>query len=102
MANLRIKWALPTTRESGKPLNPADIDRVEIDLSADEGGSWVQVGSFGPDTLETLVSDVDYGNWLVRGVVVDVAERRSNVVVAAIMNEDTTPPGELTLTLGLE
>lgn len=102
MANLRIQWTLPTTRESGKPLNPADIKHVRIEISADEGANFALVGDFTPDVLETLVQDVDFGTWTVRGLVVDTKNRVSAPAFGTAVNEDTTPPGELTLTLTLE
>lgn len=100
MANVRVQWALPTTRESGKPLNPADIEAVSIEISAD-GTNYAPVGDFAPNTLETVVSDVDFGEFFFRGTVRDTNGRVSNPVVASIVNEDTTPPGELSLTLEL-
>lgn len=102
MANLNIAWVLPTTRESGKPLNPADIDRVRIDISADLGVNWAQIGEFPPATLSTLVQDVDFGEWQVRGTVFDTKGRQSDPAVGTIVNEDTSPPSALTLTLTFE
>jgi hypothetical protein len=101
MANLNISWALPTTRESGKPLNPSDILHVRIEISADGGANYGLVGDFPPDVLNTVVQDVDFGEWTVRGLVADTKGRVSNPVVAQVVNEDTTPPSELTLVLEL-
>lgn len=98
MANVRVQWALPTTRESGRPLNPADIEAVVIDISAD-GVNFAPVGEFAPNLLETTVADVDFGEFFFRGTVRDTSGRVSNPVVASIVNEDTTPPSELTITL---
>lgn len=102
MANLRISWVLPTTRESGKPLNPADIAGVLIELSADRGASYVVVGNYPPNVLQTLIEDVDYGDWFVRGTVQDTAGRLSLPVVASINRQDTTNPGVVAITLTLE
>lgn len=99
MANVRVQWVLPTTRESGKPLNPADIKHVVIEVSADGGANYAPVGEFAPNELETTIQDVDFGEWFFRGTVVDTKDRASNPVVASILNEDTTAPSELTLTL---
>lgn len=99
MANVRVQWALPTTRESGKPLNPADIEAVSIEISADGGANYAPVGDFAPNVLETTVADVDFGEFFFRGTVRDTKGRVSNPVVASIVNEDSTPPSELTLVL---
>lgn len=101
MANLKIVWALPTTRRSGRPLDPAQIDRVEIALSADAGANFSVIDALPPEVLETIVQDIDPGTWLVRGIVYDTAGRASLPTVDSITVEDTTPPGELTLTLSL-
>lgn len=102
MSNLRIGWTLPTLRESGKPLKVEDIDHVRIEISADGGQNYALVGDFQPSVLETVVQDVDFGTWTVRGVVEDTKGRLSNPVVASVVNEDTTPPAELFITLNLE
>lgn len=102
MANLRVRWVLPTTRDSGKPLNPADIANVKLEISADLGVNYVVLGTFPPNVLETLVQDIDYGDWYVRGTVEDTAGRVSDPAVASVLNPDTTPPGALALTLSLE
>ncbi len=101
MATVRAAWVLPTTRESGKPLNVADIDHVRIEVSADLGETFGLVGAFPSNVLETIVEDVDFGTWTFRGTVVDSRGRESNPVEATIVVEDTTPPSELTLTLDL-
>lgn len=102
MANVRLRWVLPTTRQSGKPLAAEDIRSVEIAQSADGGQSFGVIDTFPPATLETLVNELEPGEWFFRGVVIDTANRRSNAVVKSITIADTTPPGELTLTLALE
>ena len=101
MANVRVQWVLPTTRESGKPLAVADIDHVLIEVSADGGANFAPVGSFLPDVLETTVTDVDFGEYFFRGTVTDTKGRKSNPVVDSVLNEDTTPPSELTIALDL-
>lgn len=101
MANLLIAWVLPTVRESGRPLPVEQIKHVEIDISAD-GVNFANLGAFTPDLLATEVSDLDIGQWLVRGVVVDTKDRPSGEYISSVEVEDNTPPGALqsiTLTL---
>jgi hypothetical protein len=95
MANVRLNWSLPTTRESGKPLNPADIAGVEIAVSADAGQNYVVSDVVTPATLETLFTDMEPGTWMFRGVVVDVAGKRSRDKFAQVVVPDLTPPGTL-------
>lgn len=95
MANVRVLWALPTTRESGKPLNPADIRHVRVEVSADGGANYAPVGDFPPTVLDTTVTDLDFGTWTFRGLVVDTQGRVSPPLVATFVNEDTTGPSAL-------
>jgi hypothetical protein len=101
MANLLIGWVLPTVRDSGRPLPVEQIAHVEIDISAD-GVNFAALGPFLPDVLATEVSDLDIGQWLVRGIVVDTKGRRSDEYISSVEVEDDSAPGmlnSLTLTL---
>lgn len=95
MANVNVVWSLPVTRESGKPLNVSDIDRVEIEISADAGANFGLVGKFGTDVTSTLLEAVDVGDWIVRGTVYDKAGRQSKPLLASFSIADTTPPSAL-------
>lgn len=95
MANVNVSWALPVTRESGKPLDPADISHVRIEVSADAGETFALVNDFPSDVLQTVVEGLDPGTWVFRGLVADVKGRVSAPVVTSITIEDTTAPGEL-------
>lgn len=93
--NVTLKWALPTTRESGKPLAVIDIRHVAIDVSADDGVTWSPLGAFPPEVLSTELTDLDFGKWAFRGVVEDTKGRVSNPLVASLTVEDSTPPSVL-------
>lgn len=93
--NITLQWALPVTRESGKPLAVTDIQYVEVSVSADDGASWAPIGAFPPSVLSTQVTDLDFGTWKFRGVVVDTKGRSSAPLEAVLVNEDTTPPSVL-------
>lgn len=93
--NVTLSWALPTTRESGKPLAVEDIQRVVVEVSANGGADWALVGTFAPDVLSTQVTDLDFGTWLFRGIVVDNKGRSSAPLEAVLVNEDTSPPSAL-------
>lgn len=95
MANLRVKWTLPKTRESGKPLAVEDIKHVRIEVSADDGANYALLGDFPPSVLETEAQDLDFGVYTFRGLVVDTANRVSQPLLAQWENADTTPPGAL-------
>ncbi len=93
--NVTLVWALPTTRASGKPLAVTDIKHVVIEISANDGNSWALLGEFPPQVLSTDLTDLDYGTWTFRGVVVDTKDRPSDPLLATLVNEDTTPPSVL-------
>lgn len=99
--NVNVNWVYPTTRESGKPLNPADIAAVELELSVDNV-LWTPYDTFPSPVLSTVIPELDIGTWYVRGVVVDTAGKRSKPLVGSVTVPDETAPGSLanlTLTL---
>lgn len=93
--NVTLQWALPNTRESGKPLAVTDIQYVDVMVSADAGATWAPIGAFPPSQLSTQITDLDFGTWLFKGVVVDTKGRSSQPLVATLVNEDSTPPSVL-------
>jgi len=93
MANLRITWVLPTTRESGKPLAPADIAGVDVELSADGGESFTSLGV--KAGTEFVITELEPGEWFVRGTVVDTKARRSAPLSGSAVIEDATAPSAL-------
>lgn len=96
--SVNVSWVLPTTRESGKPLNPADVAGVELSLSTD-GTTFSLYDTFVPAVLATVVPELEVGEWFVQGVVVDTAGKRSKPVVKSIVVPDESAPGALELTL---
>lgn len=96
--NVNVSWVLPTTRASGLPLNPADIAQVELSMSVD-GATWTEYDTFLPATTQTVVPELDIGEWFFRGVVRDTNGRLSAPVDASIVVPDDTAPGVLELTL---
>jgi hypothetical protein len=102
MANVKVNWLLPTTRESGKELLISDIDYVELSISADLGANYTLYDRYKPDVLETVVNELEPGTWYFSGVVVDLTGKRSKATEASIPILDSTPPGTLlSLTLSL-
>lgn len=101
MADVKVLWELPTTRDSGRPLKVEDIDYVRLEMSADEGVNFVTIDVFAPDVLETIVPELEIGTWVFRGTVVDKKARESDPVVASIVIEDESAPGPLKLFLSL-
>ena len=101
MANVNVNWVLPTTRTSGKPLNPADIAAMHLSISID-GVNFSPFNSFAPDVLSTEVTELEPGEWFFSGVVEDTQQRVSIPRVTSIVIPDTTPPsGLLSLSLNL-
>jgi hypothetical protein len=93
--NVTLNWALPTTRESGKPLAASDIQHVAVEVSADAGANFSLLGTFPPAVLSTQITDLDFGTWTFRGTVVDTKGRTSAPLEATLVNEDTSPPSAL-------
>lgn len=98
--NVTVAWVLPTTRDSGRPLNPADIAGVDLSISVD-GTTWSPYDTFLPAVTTTVVPELDIGEWFFSGVVRDTNGRTSTPVVSSIVIPDETAPGPLVLTLSL-
>jgi hypothetical protein len=92
--NVNVSWVLPTTRVSGRPLDPADIADVQLSLSAD-GVNWSPYDAFLPDVLSTVIPELEVGEWFVQGVVRDTNNRVSSPVVASVVVPDESAPGNL-------
>ncbi len=95
MRNVNIAWELPTTRESGFPLDPADIQHVEVSLSADLGANFILIDSLAPPTLNLLFPDLEIGDWIWRLAVVDTANKRSADVDVPVSVPDETNPSSV-------
>lgn len=91
--NVNVAWDLPTTRESGLPLEVDEILHVEVFLSADLGQTFTPINNIEPPTTEITVPDLDVGDWIFRLVVVDVDGRRSTNVDVNVNVPDETAPG---------
>lgn len=98
----RLNWVLPTTRESGEPLDPNDIVGVETFMSADMGNNYVSLGLHPPDVLEQVVADLGIGTYLFRAVVTDTQDRLSVPAEAQGVVPDETPPSAPELTVTME
>lgn len=94
MANVKVRWVLPTVRQSGRPLDISQIAGAEIAISADAGATFSVDGVYPPDVTETVFSELEAGDWLFRCVVIDTAGRRSNPALGGITIADESPPGE--------
>jgi hypothetical protein len=99
MSNLRLNWVLPTTRVGGEALTPAQIEFIEIQMSADGGLTYNGLVQAPPSTLEHLVVDADPGTYHFKGVVQDLDGRRSTSHDISTTNPGvpipTAPPSEL-------
>ena len=93
MRTFTITWDMPTTRESGLPLLGTDILHTEVSLSADQGASFGLLSNVVLPTREIVIPDLEVGTWIVRFVVVDTLNRRSQNADFELIVVDETPPG---------
>jgi len=102
VANVRVTFDYPTTRKSGRPLSPSDIQHVRLMLSADGGASYATVATLPPPTREYTQTELEPGSWGFRAVCVDTAGRESDPTDGSISIADETAPGAvLNLTLAV-
>lgn len=92
--NVNVSWEYPTTRESGLPIDPADIAGMTLEMSVDNA-TWSLYNTFAANVVSTVVPDLEPGEWWFRGTVQDVQGRDSAPLVRSIVVPDETPPGPL-------
>lgn len=103
MANVRVTWVLPKTRESGRPATIEDVKGFEIALSVDGGDTFGVFDVFPPSVLETVLTELEPGTWTVRGRAIDQADQPGKAITRSITIADTSPLSEpLELNLALE
>lgn len=102
-----VTWGLPTTRESGNALTPAEIAGVDIDFAVErtDGGSpvFTNLGRRMPTaTQDWSIPDLDAGNWIVRLTVEDTAGKKSTPVDTVFtVADETNPSGVVNVTVAL-
>ena len=92
--NVNVSWAYPTTRQSGLPLDPADLAGMTLELSVDNA-TWSLYNTFAANVVSTVVPELEPGEWFFRGTVLDTDGRSSSPLVASVVVPDETPPGPL-------
>lgn len=92
--DVNVSWAYPTTRESGLPLDPADLAGMTLELSVDNA-TWSLYNTFAANVANTVVPELSPGEWFFRGTVLDTDGRSSSPLVASVVVPDETPPGPL-------
>jgi hypothetical protein len=77
MSNARLNWTWPTKRVLGEALPEAQIQHLEISMSADGGQNFSGLAQVAPPATEHLVADLAPGTYMFQAVVVDTEGRRS-------------------------
>ena len=89
---MTAKWNLPTIRQSGLPVDPADVQGVEVALAV-AGGPYSVLNTVPSDTLELVVPDLTPGDYLCRLVPIDTADVRGAETELVFQIADDTPLG---------
>lgn len=96
MKNIALSWDLPTTRVDGGPLNPTDIAKVEVFVSADQGVNFVLLNTLLPtDTQGAFIPDQDWGTWVFRFIVTDTGAKASLPLDFFVDVPDDSAPGQV-------
>lgn len=93
--NVVIDWTLNLTREDGSDLPIEEIKGIELAISSNEGVDWAALPLFPATTLTTTIEDMDTGSHLVRGVVIDTLDQRSQPVTRPFEIGDPAAPSAL-------
>ena len=100
MSNIRLTWDHPTTRESGLPLDPADIAETQISMSADGGANWSPIGMAGGLDAEFLITDVEPATYNFRAITIDTKGDPSQPVDTEVSVLDQSAPSSPTNFIG--
>lgn len=91
MANVTVTFQYPAVRGSGRPFDPATVDRVDIELSADGGANYTVVGTCPRGTMSFVQTELEPGVWFFRGRVFDTNGRAGPYSTASVDTDDTAP-----------
>lgn len=95
--NVTVAWELPTTRIEGGPLAPADVQHVQVQLSADGGVNYADLATVLPaDPQQVFVPDMEIGTWLFRIRVQDTLGQFSVWHEEQVSVIDDSPPQTVT------
>jgi hypothetical protein len=87
-----LNWTLPTTRTSGRPITPAELAGTEVGVSSDGGASYELLNGgapFPPAVLQTVVPELEPGQWFFSAQWVSQDGGRSTRITATVTIEDT-------------
>ena len=76
-AGLTIKWAPPTEREDGTPLDMAEISGYRIYYGTTTGDYPNQVDINDSTVVETVIEDIPSGTYFVVATTIDIDGRES-------------------------
>lgn len=85
------KWDLPSKRQSGIPVDPSEVQGVEVALSVVGGTYSVLEPMVPPDTLEHEIPDLTPGDYLCRLVPIDMDDDRGADTELPFSIPDDTP-----------
>lgn len=89
------KWGLPTKRQSGLPVDPAEVQGTEIALAVAGGPFSVLEPMVPSDTLELVIPDLTPGDYLCRYVPIDMDDVRGALIEVQFNIPDDTPLAEV-------
>lgn len=97
--DVTVSWDLPTTRTSGGPLNPSEIQFTRVELSADGGANYSTLGDIEPGVAqEVLVPELEFGAWFFRVSVFDTRNAQGEAAtIEAVVPDDSAPAAVLNL-----
>lgn len=92
MPTVRLNWAPPVTRASGKPLKPGDIAGFMIESSID-GAPFTKRPDAAAGATTADIAIAEPGAWRFRVSCFDTKNRTGAPAEGSIAVEDDTPPG---------
>jgi hypothetical protein len=97
MKSVTLTWDLPVVRTSGLPADPADVESVQVELSADGGVNYGEIARVpAADPQTAFVPDLEVGPWPFRITAWDTAGIAGEPTVHVVTVPDESPLGPVT------
>jgi len=93
MGDALARWEHPTKRQSGLPMDPADVKGTEVSLAVAGGPYSVLEPLVPPATLQHPIPDLSPGDYLCKLVSIDMENDPGTPVELPFNVADESPPG---------
>lgn len=91
--SIKCTWTPPATRESGRPIDPADIAGYSLVMRVEGAPEFTEIATPAATVREYVLDVTDPGLYEFQLFVIDTDGRKSKPSAGAVMIPDSTAPG---------